>query len=99
MPANRAARKTSALTLWERWWLSNSAMQAIGCVAARMCHTNNCKAGIATFFQASTELMHVMARACGHNALHKLNTDDLATWHEDMARLSGVQYAGFGPLG
>ncbi len=28
--------------------LANSAMQAIGCVAARMCHTNNCPAGIAT---------------------------------------------------
>jgi len=28
--------------------ISNSAMQAIGCVAARMCHTNNCPAGIAT---------------------------------------------------
>lgn len=28
--------------------VSNSAMQAIGCVAARMCNTNNCPAGIAT---------------------------------------------------
>lgn len=28
--------------------LSNSAMQAIGCIAARICHTNNCPAGIAT---------------------------------------------------
>lgn len=28
--------------------LSNSAMQAIGCVGARMCNTNNCRAGIAT---------------------------------------------------
>lgn len=28
--------------------LANSAMQAIGCVAARICHTNNCPAGIAT---------------------------------------------------
>lgn len=28
--------------------LSNSAIQAIGCVAARMCHTNNCPAGVAT---------------------------------------------------
>lgn len=28
--------------------LSNSAMQAIGCIAARMCNTNNCPAGIAT---------------------------------------------------
>ncbi len=28
--------------------LSNAAMQAIGCIAARMCNTNNCPAGIAT---------------------------------------------------
>lgn len=28
--------------------LANSAMQAIGCVAARICNTNNCPAGIAT---------------------------------------------------
>jgi glutamate synthase domain-containing protein 2/CDGSH-type Zn-finger protein len=28
--------------------IANSAIQAVGCVAARMCHTNNCPAGIAT---------------------------------------------------
>ncbi|HEX20513.1 MAG TPA: glutamate synthase, partial [Acidiferrobacteraceae bacterium] len=28
--------------------LSNSAMQAIGCIAARICNSNNCPAGIAT---------------------------------------------------
>ena len=28
--------------------LANSAMQAIGCIGARMCNTNNCPAGIAT---------------------------------------------------
>jgi glutamate synthase domain-containing protein 2 len=28
--------------------ISNSAMQSIGCVAARICNTNNCPAGIAT---------------------------------------------------
>lgn len=28
--------------------LANSAIQAIGCVGARMCNTNNCPAGIAT---------------------------------------------------
>jgi len=28
--------------------ISNSAMQSIGCVGARMCNTNNCPAGIAT---------------------------------------------------
>jgi len=95
--------------------ISNSAMQAIGCVAARMCNTNNCPAGIATqkeelrkklniekssaqlnnFFNASVELMQVMARACGHNDLSKFNNNDLATWHREMALLSGVEYSGF----
>ena len=95
--------------------ISNSAMQAIGCVAARICNTNNCPAGIATqkadlrqrlnieksakqlqnFFIASTQLMQVMARACGHDSLHKFNKDDLATWHREMALLSGVRYSGF----
>jgi len=28
--------------------LANSAMQAVGCIAARICNTNNCPAGIAT---------------------------------------------------
>ena len=28
--------------------ISNSAMQAIGCIAARICNSNNCPAGIAT---------------------------------------------------
>jgi glutamate synthase domain-containing protein 2 len=28
--------------------LANSAIQAIGCVAARMCNTNNCPSGVAT---------------------------------------------------
>ena len=96
--------------------IANSAMQSIGCVAARMCNTNNCPAGIATqkedlrqrlnveksalqlhnFFTASVELMQVMARACGHNHLNKLTPNDLATWHRDMALLSGVKYAGIG---
>lgn len=95
--------------------ISNSAMQSIGCVAARMCNTNNCPAGIATqkadlrqrlnidksakqlhnFFSASVELMQVMARACGHDSLHKFNKNDLATWHREMALLSGTQYAGY----
>ena len=99
--------------------ISNSAMQSIGCVAARICNTNNCPAGIATqkadlrqrlnveksskqlanFFNASVELMQVMARACGHHSLSDFNRDDLATWHREMAHLSGVKYAGFIPLG
>jgi len=94
--------------------LANSAMQAIGCVAARICNTNNCPAGIATqkpelrkrldvdlaagrlntFLRSSVELMSVMARACGHRHLNQFTIDDLATWHRDMAMLSGVRFAG-----
>ncbi|MFV1982436.1 MAG: glutamate synthase-related protein [Thiohalomonadales bacterium] len=95
--------------------LSNSAMQAIGCVAARMCNSNNCPAGIATqkeelrqrldieksakqlqnFFESSVELMQVMARACGHDNFNKFTKNDLATWHRNMALLSGIRYSGF----
>ena len=95
--------------------ISNSAMQSIGCVAARICNTNNCPAGIATqkadlrqrlnvdksaiqlknFFEASTELMRVMARACGHHSLSYFNCTDLATWNREMALLSGIKYSGF----
>ncbi|MFA3920863.1 glutamate synthase-related protein [Ruegeria hyattellae] len=94
--------------------VSNSAMQAIGCLAMRACHTNNCPVGIATqkphlvsrlqvdrsalqlanFFDASVELMQVMARACGHDHLSKFNVDDLVTWKKDMADLSGVSFGG-----
>lgn len=95
--------------------LSNSPMQAIGCVAARMCNTNLCPAGIATqnkdlrqrlnveksanqlnnFFNASVELMSVMARACGHNHLNQFTIKDLASWKKEMVELSGVRFAGF----
>ena len=40
--------------------------------------------------------MQVMARACGYNDLSKFNNkNDLATWHREMALLSGVAYSGF----
>ncbi|RUO34703.1 glutamate synthase-related protein [Aliidiomarina soli] len=98
--------------------ISNSAMQSIGCVAARMCNTNNCPVGIATqkadlrqrlnvdksagqlknFFAASVELMQVMARACGHDALARFNKEDLATFNREMALLSGIKYSGFSDL-
>ena len=94
--------------------LSNAPMQAIGCIAMRACHTNNCPVGIATqkphlvsrlvveksaerltnFFDASVELMQVMARACGHDHLSKFNIDDLTTWKKGMADLSGVAFGG-----
>lgn len=94
--------------------LSNSAMQAIGCVAARMCNTNNCPVGIATqkpelrakldvqigaerlarYFEASVDLMKVLARACGHDHLSQFEASDIATWKKDMADLAGVSFSG-----
>ena len=94
--------------------VSNSALQAIGCLGMRACHTNNCPVGIATqkpklrrrlkiekgveqlnnFFRASTELMQVMARACGHGHLGEFSPDDLTTWKREMAHLTGIRYGG-----
>jgi glutamate synthase domain-containing protein 2 len=94
--------------------VSNSAMQAIGCIAMRACHTNNCPVGIASqkphlvsrlvieksarqlanFFEASVELMQVMARACGHDHLSNFNPEDLTTWKKEMSELSGVTFGG-----
>jgi methylamine---glutamate N-methyltransferase subunit C len=48
------------------------------------------------FFEASVELMQVMARACGHDHLSKFSIDDLTTWKKEMADLSGVPYGGVG---
>jgi len=98
--------------------VSNSALQAIGCLGMRACQTNNCPVGIATqkeelrarlvidasaerlknFMQASTELMQVLARACGRSSLGDFEVDDLTTWDRDTAWLTGVSYAGVVPL-
>lgn len=95
--------------------LSNSAMQAIGCIGARICHTNNCPAGIATqkpelrsrlnideaalrlnkFFEASVELMQVMARACGHDHLNGFCKNDIATFNAELANISGIDFSGY----
>jgi len=94
--------------------VSNSALQAIGCLGMRACHTNNCPVGIATqkpelrrrlkvekgarqlnnFLCASTDLMKVMARACGHVHLNEFCIDDLTTWDREMAHLTGIVYGG-----
>ncbi len=94
--------------------VSNSAIQAIGCIGMRACHTNNCPVGIATqkehlrqrldvkesakrlnnFFNASVELMKVLARACGHTHFNQFNAGDLTAWKKDMADLTGIDYGG-----
>ena len=97
--------------------VSNAAIQAIGCLGMRACHTNFCPVGIATqkeslrsrlivkksaeqlsnFFEASTELIKVVARACGHSNLSEFNAHDLTTFSRDMYHLTGVAYAGVQP--
>ena len=42
----------------------------------------------------SAASMQVMARACGHRRLSDFNINDLTTFKQDMAALSGVAYAG-----
>ncbi|MEK8016916.1 MAG: glutamate synthase-related protein [Candidatus Parabeggiatoa sp.] len=94
--------------------VSNAALQAIGCLGMRACHTDNCPVGIATqkpelrsrmkidhaaqrlnnFFGASSELMQVMARACGHSHLNQFCIDDLTSWNREMAHLTGIEYGG-----
>lgn len=94
--------------------VGNSAMQAIGCMGMRACHTNNCPVGIATqrehlrnrlvieesaqqlarFLGATTELMQVLARACGHAHVRDFRPDDLTTWKPDIAALTGIPFAG-----
>jgi len=46
------------------------------------------------FFNATVELMQVMARACGHDHLNKFCKDDIATFNRDMAYLTGIKYGG-----
>jgi methylamine---glutamate N-methyltransferase subunit C len=98
--------------------VSNSALQAIGCLGMRACHTNNCPVGIATqkddlrarlvieksasqlknYFEATTELMQILARACGHAHLREFDTNDLTTWNREVAYLTNIRYAGTRPL-
>ena len=51
-------------------------------------------AGLGRFFTASTELMKILARACGHKSLSDFSISDLTTWKRDMADLSGVSFGG-----
>lgn len=97
--------------------VSNAALQAIGCLGMRACHTNNCPVGIATqkenlrarieiaksakqlknYFEATTELMKVIARACGYDDFSKFNFNDLSTFDHEMYKLTGIRYAGVQP--
>lgn len=97
--------------------IANSALQAIGCVGMRACHTDRCPVGIATqdpalrerlpveeaaerlgrFLRASTDLMAVIARACGHSRIDELTINDLTTFEREVHHLTGVTYGGVLP--
>ncbi|AXT52730.1 glutamate synthase [Aquimarina sp. BL5] len=94
--------------------VSNSALQAIGCLGMRACGSNNCPVGIATqkeslrsrliiessakqlhnYFDATNNLIKVIARACGYDDISKFNHDDLSTFDRDMHKLTNINYAG-----
>jgi glutamate synthase domain-containing protein 2 len=52
---------------------------------------------LANFLTASVELMQVMARACGHRHLRDFARDDIVTWKSEMAKLTGMAFAGLEP--
>lgn len=94
--------------------VSNSALQAIGCLGMRACGSNNCPVGIATqkeslrsrliidssakqlhnYFDATNNLIKVIARACGYNDISKFNANDLSTYNRDIHKLTSINYAG-----
>ncbi len=96
--------------------VSNAAIQAIGCLGMRACHTNNCPVGIATqkphlrarlpvdeaaerlarFFGATTDIIKVMSRACGHSHVGDLCMDDLTSFRREICELTGIAYGGVG---
>ncbi len=51
---------------------------------------------LGNFFEASTELMEVLARACGHTSLSEFTPDDLTTFERQMAELTGIRFGGVG---
>ena len=98
--------------------VSNSALQAIGCLGMRACNSNNCPVGIATqkeglrkrliidssanqlknYFEATNDLVKVVARSCGHDDVAKFNHNDLSTFDYGIHRLTGINYAGVKPV-
>jgi glutamate synthase domain-containing protein 2 len=94
--------------------VSNSALQAIGCLGMRAFGSNYCPVGIATqkeslrsrliidssakqlynFFDATNDLIKVIARSCGYDDISHFNQNDLSTYDKEMYYLTGINYAG-----
>ena len=46
------------------------------------------------FFDATNDLIKVVARACGYDDVSKFNHSDLSTFDREMHYLTGINYAG-----
>jgi len=54
---------------------------------------------LARWFDATVELMQVMARATGHHSLNDFTINDLTTFNRDLSDLAGVPYGGVTSVG
>jgi len=73
--------------------ISNSAMQAIGCVAARMCNTNNCPTGIATQKEDLRQRLDIDKSAAQLNNFFAASVELMqvmarACGHDDLSKFS-----------
>lgn len=73
--------------------ISNSAMQAVGCIAARMCNSNNCPAGIATQKPELRQRLDVEISAQKLARFLKASVDLMkvlsrACGHDDLSKLN-----------
>jgi len=73
--------------------IANSAIQAIGCLATRACHTNNCPAGIATQKEHLRERLNIEEAAQGLNrfldaSVHLMSALARACGHTHLSQFS-----------
>jgi glutamate synthase domain-containing protein 2/CDGSH-type Zn-finger protein len=73
--------------------ISNSAMQAVGCIAARMCNSNNCPAGVATQKPELRQRLDVEVSAQKLARFLKASVDLMkvlsrACGHDDLSKLN-----------
>ena len=52
---------------------------------------------LSNFFGATTDLMKVIARSCGHSDFSQFSSEDLSTYNWEMHKLAGIPYAGVNP--
>jgi glutamate synthase domain-containing protein 2 len=72
--------------------IANSAIQAIGCLGARRCHTNTCPAGIATQDPVLRQLIDVEEASQGLHrfldaSIHLMSTMARACGHTSLSEL------------